>query len=83
MRLSAAKAGGAIECAASPSRPRRVAAARACRTLRRGCVALAGLRALRTTLDVLHERGAAQTTAGLSHVLLSQLSAEQIARRDN
>ena len=46
--------------------------------------ALAGLRAARTTLLVLQQRDAGQTTAPLSnHVRISQLTAEQMARRDN
>jgi hypothetical protein len=45
---------------------------------------LAGLRATRTTLHVLRERDAAQTTTPLSnHARISHLTAEQIASRDN
>jgi len=45
---------------------------------------LAGLRAARTTLHVLQERDASKVTTPLSnHIRMSQLSAEQIASRDN
>jgi hypothetical protein len=45
---------------------------------------LAGLRATRTMLQVLHEREAFDAATPLgNHVHISQLSAEQIARRDN
>ena len=40
--------------------------------------ALAGLRALKTTMQVLHERDASATTATLAHVNISQLSQDQI-----
>ena len=45
---------------------------------------LAGLRAAQTTLQVLDERDAGMTTAPLSnHIRLSQMSAAQLAGRDN
>ena len=46
--------------------------------------ALAGLRAARTTLQVLQERDAGLMTSSVpTHVRMSHLTSEQIGRRDN